>query len=433
MPWQQHVADVALEIDPLTGRLAYDELGLTVPRQSGKSTWVLAKATHRASATDFFGPKQRIVYTAQTRNKAREKWEEDYADELAASRAFRSRVTVHKGNGNEHVRFSNRSRFGIEANTEKAGHGGTLDEAYIDEAFSQPDGRLEQAFSPAMITRANKLLAWISTAGWLGGSPYLEGKVRAGRTQAEMGVREGLAYFEWSAPEGCDPGDPAVWRACMPALGHTITEAAIRAEFDKAMREDKLADFQRAYLNLWVPKPSPRKSEGLDLAQWNALAAPPGERGSPAFGVAVAPDHSWSAIAVAWKRPDGAMHVELADYREGDEWLDGRLAELRAKWGGEAVGNAASRGLAADVRVPGEQEQAQAHNEFDAALARAAIRHSDQRALQIAVGAAVWKPQGNTRALDPKGSTDISPLLAAALAVHGLTTTSTTGGWVLAL
>ena len=38
MPWQRMVADVALELDPATGRLAYRQIGLTVPRQSGKTT-----------------------------------------------------------------------------------------------------------------------------------------------------------------------------------------------------------------------------------------------------------------------------------------------------------------------------------------------------------------------------------------------------------
>lgn len=207
MPWQQYVADVILELDPDTGRLAYTEFGLTVPRQSGKSTLLLAKAVHRATATKFFGPRQQIVYTAQTRKDARKKWEEDYVEDLKASPAFRNKQAAHFGNGNEHIRFANRSRFGIESTTEKAGHGGTIDEAYIDEAFAQVDGRMEQAFGPAMITRRNKQLGWISTAGWLDGSPYLQDKVAAGRAQVEMGIRTGLAYFEWSAGEDVDPED----------------------------------------------------------------------------------------------------------------------------------------------------------------------------------------------------------------------------------
>jgi len=249
MPWQQLVADVVMEVDPETGRLAYQEMGLTVPRQSGKSTWVEAKAAHRCTATGFFGTRQHVVYTAQTRSKAREKWEEEFVADLEASRDFRGRISVHKGNGNEHIRFANRSRWGLESSTEKAGHGPTLDEAYIDEAFAHRDFRLEQAFGPAMITRANKLLAWISTAGWVGSSEYLREKVDLGRLVALEGRQRGIAYFEWSAPEGADPGDEDVWRACMPALGRTITVEAIRAEYEKARDGGKLNEFRRAYLN----------------------------------------------------------------------------------------------------------------------------------------------------------------------------------------
>lgn len=272
MPWQRHVADVVMEVDPDTGRLVYQEMGLTVPRQSGKSTWVEAKATHRCSATKFFGPRQQVVYTAQTRSKAREKWEEEFVADLEAARDFRSRISVHKGNGNEHVRFANRSRWGLESSTEKAGHGTVLDEAYIDEAFAHRDFRLEQGFGPAMITRLNKLLAWISTAGWIDGSEYLREKVDFGRLVALEGRQRGIAYFEWSAPEDTDPGDPAVWWSCMPALGWTITEDAIRVEYEKARDGGKLNEFRRAYLNQWVPRDVEADWEVVSQDAWMACS-----------------------------------------------------------------------------------------------------------------------------------------------------------------
>jgi phage terminase large subunit-like protein len=334
MPWQQTVADVVLEIDPETGRLAYQEFGLTVPRQSGKSTFVLAKAVHRASATGFFGERQRIVYTAQTRQKAREKWEEDYAADLEASKVFASRIKVHKGNGNEHIRFANGSRFGIEANTEKAGHGGTLDEAYIDEAFAQPDNRLEQAFRPAMITRANKQLGWISTAGWLGGSPYLSAKQKMGRAAVEQDLRRGVAYFEWSADEDADPADPAVWRDCMPALGFTIDEEAIRAEFDGYVLSERMVDFRRAFLNQVVSKDAdeepvmPGEAWAASLDERSRITS--GHR----FAVDVSPTRSWSSIGVAGATGE-RIHVELTgrngdlDHRPGTAWVVPRLVEMR--------------------------------------------------------------------------------------------------------
>lgn len=270
MPWQQDAADVILEIDPVTALLAYDEYVLTVPRQSGKSTFVEAKATHRCTATGFFGARQHIVYTAQTRKKALEKWEEDFLPDLQASSYFKNRFKANKPPGNEHFRFTNGSRWGLEAATETAGHGSTLDEAYLDESFAHKDWRLEQALGPAMITRKNKQMGIISTAGWLDGSPYLEAKVAVGRAAVEEGLQSGTAYFEWAADPGADPGDEATWWSCMPALGHTITVEAIRGEYRKALAQGKLNEFRRAYLNQWVPQDAGEDWEVITKDAWDA-------------------------------------------------------------------------------------------------------------------------------------------------------------------
>ena len=425
MPWQQHVADVATEIDPLTGLFAYDEVGLTVPRQSGKSTLILAKATHRASATGFFGPRQRIVYTAQTRNKAREKWEEDYAGDLKASRTFGPKIAPHFGNGNEHIRFENGSRFGIEANTEKAGHGGTIDEAYIDEAFAQADGRLEQAFRPAMITRPNTQLWWVSTAGWQNASPFLEPKVAKGREQAEMGVREGLAYFEWSAPDDAEPDDVEVWRSCMPALGHTITERAIAGEL-RAMA-DTLADFRRAYLNQWVPKGALAVDPVVSAGEWAACEDVSSEPvGRVAFAVTVGRDRKWSTISTVGRRSDGLVHGEVVESGRGTSWVVRRVAELVAKWQpvGVALNPASPAGsLEAELRaakvpvVPlAPRQLAQACGGIYDDVVDGRFRHIGQPLLAVAVGAASRRPVGDAWVFRAHDSTDIAPLEGVTMA-----------------
>jgi phage terminase large subunit-like protein len=442
MPWQQYVADVALEIDPATGRLAYTELGLTVPRQSGKSTFIEAKATHRCSATGFFGPRQRVVYTAQTRAKAREKWEEDFLGDLKTSRALKGRIRPHLGNGNEHIRFANGSKFGLEAGTEKAGHGGTLDECYIDEAFAQPDWRLEQAFGPAMITRRNKLLAWISTAGWLGGSFYLADKVELGRIAVAEGRQRGLAYFEWSADPDDDPADPAGWQRCMPALGHTITEDDIRAEYLKARDAGKLNEFDRAYRNLWVPKLSAGTTV-IDPRDWRSAADPDSQMaGQVAIGFNVGPDLSCASVAVAGRRADGLGHGELVEHRQGTGWLVGRLMELAERWGPCAVvlnpaTLAASvekelleRGLSTNpgpgerrLHVVGGREYAQACVALVKDVIDGRFRHLGQSPLDDAVRDATRRRLADSWAFDAKEpGADISPLVAVALARHGFMT-----------
>src|SRR5213596_3304520 len=75
MPWHQAAVDVAFEYDPVTGLLRYDEVDITVPRQSGKTTLTLAKKVHRLTVmAKKLGP-QRSTYTAQTRLAARKKLE----------------------------------------------------------------------------------------------------------------------------------------------------------------------------------------------------------------------------------------------------------------------------------------------------------------------------------------------------------------------
>lgn len=431
MPWQRYVADVALEVDPITGRLAYDEVGLTVPRQSGKSTLILAKAVHRATATGFFGDRQKIVYTAQTRNKAREKWEEDYAAELKASKTFGPRIKPHFGNGNEHIRFSNGSRFGIESTTEKAGHGSTLDEAYIDEAFAQVDNRLEQAFSPAMITRPNTQTWWVSTAGWLDGSPYLLDKVTRGRDQVEMGMREGLAYFEWSAPDDADPDDRDVWRECMPALGYTITEEAIAAELRKM--EGNLNDFRRAYLNQWVTRDQPDVVPVIDMAGWAEQIGIERVRPKPvAFSVTVSNDRKWSSIGLAGRRADGSRHVQIVQAGRGTGWVPSRLAELERDWRPTGVivnASGPAGSLIAPIEAAGVKvtkattaDYAQGCAMLSDGVFERTIHHADQPQVNASLGAArKKKTAGGAYYFVPTDpSTDIAPLTAICLALVGL-------------
>jgi hypothetical protein len=425
MPWQRLVADVVGEVDPATGLLVYRTIIITVPRQSGKSTFVLAKATHRCTASGFFGPRQKLVYTAQTRLKAREKWEEDYAAELEASATFRGRVRASKASGNEHLRFQNGSRFGIESNTEKAGHGSTLDEAYIDEAFAQADGRLVQAFRPAMITRKNAQLVMVSTAGWSDASPWFLSQVEAGREAASR-PDSSVAYFEWSAPDDADPDDPATWWGCMPALGYTVPEDAIRAERE-AMDE---ADFRRAYLNQWVPKPKDSDEQVYPSAAWDALADPAGASlalSGIVLAVDVPPDRETAAIASCGSRPDGTPQVELVDYRPGTDWVVDRLRDVASRWPVRAVvidSASAAKSLAPAVdhaglplvMTTGGDMAAACGSMFDA-IRDGSFRQVPHPDMSAAIRSARKRNLRDAWALDRRsGGADISPLVAAVLA-----------------
>lgn len=443
MPWQQDLMDVAYEYDPATDLLRYSEVDVTVPRQSGKTTLVLAKSATRLTAwARRWGP-QRSTYTAQTRLAARKKLERDFAEALRASRSFRevanakarpskaSEWRLSLNNGSEAIQFGTGSFLQIDAPSRTGGHGDTLDDGTIDEAFAHEDDTVEAAMRPAMATRKNAQL-WVPSTAGDKRSKYLYRKVLAGRAAHESGEHGRVCYVEYSAPDDADPGDPATWWGCMPALGITITEDFIQGEWERAQRkgQEGIDMFLRAYLNLWpeIPDLGDDGSGGaFSVSAWADLADPQAARGSsPVFSVATAPDRAWSAIAVAWQRPDGLPQVMLSqsgpgspDYRRDATWVAGRVAELRRAWGGRlVVANRAAQGLIPDADELSEMEQAKAHNALYDAVVAGTVRHggteAEQKALTTAVRAARWKPTGNTRVLDQKGSTDISPLLAVA-------------------
>jgi phage terminase large subunit-like protein len=260
MSWQRQVADVALELDD-NGKLVYREVNLTVPRQSGKTTLLLAVLLERALGR----PRQTIRYTAQTGADARKKWMDDWLPILEPSpfkRQFRVRLT----NGHEALLFKNGSQQSLIATTKKTGHGGTIDLGILDEAFAHADARLEQALKPSMITRPQPQFWVVSTAGTPEDSPYLWGKVERGRELAARGLNHSVAYFEWAAADDMDPGDPETWRSCMPALGETQTEESVRGYFESM----ELNEFERAFLNRWKTALS---DPVIPLSDWKDLTS----------------------------------------------------------------------------------------------------------------------------------------------------------------
>lgn len=420
MPWQQHVADVALEVDD-GGLLVYGEVVLTVPRQSGKTTLLLALMVHRALA---FESAQRIIYTAQTRNDARRKWEDEHVRLLERS-PLASIMQVRKALGFESILWTNGSNHSISSSTEKAGHGETLDLGVVDEAFAHEDARLEQALKPTMITRPQPQLWVVSTAG----SPkshYLRSKVDAGRLQVELGQPSTVAYFEWSAPPDAPPQDPATWRSCMPALGHTIAERAV-ANHAATM---PVTEFRRAYLNQWPDEAATGWTVIAEHA-WTSLAD---HRSTPvdpvSFALDVTPDRSRSAVAVAGGRSDGRLHVEVVEHNAGTTWVVGRLQDLVAKWNPcavvlDAAGPAgtllpALQAAGIEAITPSTREVAQATGMFYDAVLQGGLAHLDQPSLKAALAGAQQRPLGDAWAWARKGSAvDISPLVAVTLAGWG--------------
>jgi phage terminase large subunit-like protein len=245
MEWQHLINSIATEQTP-EGRFAYRQVVLEVMRQQGKTVDLLPMMLARALRR----PGTQISYTAQTRLDARHRLLDVWWPMVEGSK-LRQLIDVRRGSGSEAYLFKNGSMLGLVSGTQTSGHGDSLDLGVIDEAWAQEDDHLEQAMRPAMMTRDAQL--WVVSAAGTERSAYFKAKVEDGRARAEMGVTTDGCYIGYSFADDEDPADPVTWRRRMPALGITVTEDVVRADYE-LMSE---SEFRRAYGCQWpdVAKP----------------------------------------------------------------------------------------------------------------------------------------------------------------------------------
>jgi phage terminase large subunit-like protein len=263
MPWQHEANAITTELLP-DGRFAYRQVVIEVMRQQGKTVDLLSMMVARALRK---GGTQ-ISYTAQTRLDARHRLLDVWWPLIERSK-LRRLIDVRRGSGSEAYVFRNGSLLGLVSSSKTSGHGDVLDLGVIDEAWAQEDDHLEQAMRPAMMTRDAQL--WVVSAAGTERSAYFRGKVEDGRARAEMGVTSNGCYIGYSAADDEDPADPATWHRRMPALGITVSEETVRADFELM----DLAEFRRAYLCQWPDVARP----GWDVIgkdAWGAAAVPQG-------------------------------------------------------------------------------------------------------------------------------------------------------------
>lgn len=417
MPWQELVANVGGEVAG-TGLPAYRQVGVTVPRQSGKTILILMWMLQRALG---WGRPQLIVYSAQTGKDAREKLLDDLVPLLEPHRKLLGLRRVIRTNGSEKVSFVNGSRIILLTGMAEAGHGKTVDLAIKDEFFADVDDRRDQALIPAMMTRADAQVLTMSTMGTEDSVP-LNRMIERGRLAAGAGETSGLAYFEWSADAGADPDDPATWWSCMPALGHTVTEEVVR----DARRSLTDSEFRRAFLNQ-LTKSDERV---LPVGAWNAVCDPKvAPVGELVFSVDVNRERTAAAIVAG---AGGQLPVvELIEHRASTGWIIGRARELHDRHGGTwvvdgsgPVGSLIPALEQAGLRVHPvtSRELIDACGGFYDAVVGGTIRIRRNPKIDEAAAGAAKRLVGDSWAWTRKNaSADISPLVAVTLAFWGVT------------
>lgn len=327
MPWQKQVLEIATEYhmgySNKTGQeerqYKYHEVIVTVPRQSGKTTMVGPLLVHRALTR----PSTRSFFTAQTGQDAGDSMrsiinlftsgESRLAPYLKPSLRAGAEGIIIPGINSQVTRFS----------PTKAGlHGKTPHLVCVDEiwAFDGSAGDdLVQAINPTQSTiYKESQIWWISTAGDES-SVFMNEMIDSARA----GELRNVAYFEWSMPKGSDPAAPETWWVFHPALGNTVEESTLEAEYSNLAQKGKLGEFLRAYCNIRLETANPLISEDQFAAMYDEHMEVPAS-----FAVGFEVTGFSAAIFAAWRDTEGKPYTRLLRQAPGTGWVDSFLRSL---------------------------------------------------------------------------------------------------------
>jgi hypothetical protein len=410
------------------GLPAVGEFCVVGPRQTvGKSASLVV-----AAVMDVFVYEYPLhIWTAHEFKTARRSYI-DMKQRISQHPDYASRCTFRDSHGEEAIILDTGQAIEFHARSGGSGRGFTTSRLTLDEWLYGQPGDLG-ALVPTLVTIEDAQVRYASSAG----KPNSRA-LRALRGRGRAGDDPSLAYLEHGADrkkcqsgdrcshevgtQGCALDDRDLWLQANPGLRNGRVTMAM---MERMRRMLPPLEFAREFLSWWEDPPN-EGTGGMDYKKWKDLAADAGQRSSPVFAVATAPDQSWCAVAVAWRRPDGNIHAQLASdetqagYRPGTHWVAERVRQLRNRWGGPVVVDTASKDLVLGAEELSEAQQARAHVTLDRVIAAEEIRHGNEAAVNTAIRAAQWKTSGNTRALDRKGDVDISPAVAVAMAVWKL-------------
>lgn len=183
------------------------------PAQNGK--------THLARMRIIWGLMrgERIVAMSSNRNMALDTFRE--VSYILETNEFLKEMLAHRprlANGQEMITFKNGGRYEIVAATTDGSRGKTADLLYVDELR---EVSMDAWIAARPVTRARPNAQTLITSN--AGDAFSE-VLNDLRERALSYPSPAFAWYEYSAPAGCDIWDKKGWAMANPALGYTITE-----------------------------------------------------------------------------------------------------------------------------------------------------------------------------------------------------------------
>lgn len=405
--------------------LAAPRCGLAVPRQNGKNALIEIVELFKMVELG-----RRVLHTAHEVKTARKAFARlkfffgDRVNDPAAQYPELNNLVreVRNTNGQEAIVLSNGGQVEFIARSRSSGRGFTVDDLILDEAQELSEDALA-ALVPTLSASENPQRIFTGTPP----GPTSVGEVFTRvRSTGLAGKDSRLCWMEWRADLDADPDDTTSVAKANPALGIRLLWDTI-ADERADMSEDT---FARERLGLWETQTS---LQVINPAWWEAAKDPDSTIVDPvAFAADITPDRQRGSISLAGRRSDGRFHIETVANERGTGWIVPRLIELAAKWKPCAVvldpGSPAGSLIAelqeggVDPLLTSTRDVGQACGAFFDAIRDDKLRHLDDPRLNLALGSARKRPLGDSGAWawHRKDSlTDITPLVAATLALHG--------------
>lgn len=289
--------------------------GLSVPRQNGKNV-----ALEMRELFGMIGHGEKILHTAhelKTALKHFERFKYFFGNKVndpgARFPELNALVTrLRNGNGQQSIFLENGGQLEISARTSGSGRGFTVDVLVCDEAQHLDDNDIEALLSTTSAAPlGNPQTIFTGTPP----GPN-QGEVFA-RTRAEVLDQKtrSHSWLEWAAAPESDLDDPQAWAEANPGLGvrvlHHVVEGERSAYSDEGFARERLGMWS-ASSSMHVIRPDVWAGQGDQLSEASDHVA---------VAIDVAPDRGVSSIATAGQRADGAWHVELIEQKSGTAWV----------------------------------------------------------------------------------------------------------------
>lgn len=421
-PWQADIARVTWAMTE-DGQLASEVVGMSIPRQSGKTYLVaammLAYAVKTAGVT--------IVWTAHHGTVMMETFASLKSLVGEGSPAAPYVRKIYSGAENRSILLANGSRIVMKAREYGALRGvAKVNVLVLDEAQILTESALSDML-PTQNVAEHPLTIMMGTPP----KPRDPGEVfTQQRNQALDAEKRGeplelATWIEFSADEDAETDDKQQWRKANPSYPHRTPLRAV-SKLRRALSEDH---FRREALGIWDDRSTPAV---IPPAVWETLKD---EASTPSaklvLGVDVSPDREVASVSLAGVRTDELVHVELYESRQGVAWLVDWIAArclvnpiaavvVDAKSPAASLIPALKR---AKVRVvtTNTDDMANACAEFYDACLDGELRHTGQVQLTRSLNSARKRSIGDRWAWNRKTTdADITPIVSATLAVWGV-------------